>query len=187
MQVLESQGPVKTTGSKVMDNAYAIIDRAGLYHNLTSEAVLMVNDISAMLARKARVGTGTAQRLRQKVARLENELRVVDMLDLLRNIVLNTTDGEKFSFPMKNGRYALCVDGVSRGAFFTMQSLVDDGLPDDWIDGIPTRVYFSEFTAALDPKLLGKKPFPKPITKAVRWIYRNGGIDFVRQEPTAAH
>lgn len=171
----------KSTGCKIMDSALDLLDQAQAYHNLTAEAQKMVTELKSLMVRKQRLSHGaSARRVRQHMAKLKNELGVVDMLDLLRNIVLNTADGEKHSYSMNNGQFALCIDGVSRGAFFTMQSLTDESLPDSWIDGIPPRVYFAEFTAGLDPKLLGTKVYPIPITRAVRWIHRNGGIDALR-------
>lgn len=171
----------KSTGCKIMDSALDLVDRASAYHNLTQEAQKMVTELRSLLVRKQRLSNGaSARRVRQQMAKLNNELAVVDLLDLLRNIVLNTAVGDKFSYPMNNGQFALCIDGVSRGAFFTMQSLTDESLPSEWIDGIPPRVYFAEFTAGLDPKLLGTKCYPIPITRAVRWIHRNGGIDALK-------
>lgn len=178
-----SQSQNKSIGNGTMDYVNSVIDRAETYHNLTADAKALLVELKALNARKSRATGASAKRLRQRCAKLENELGVVELLDLLRNIVLNTADGEKFSFLMNNGHYALCIDGVSRGAFFTMQYVDGRALP-QWIDGIPYRAYFAEFTAGLDPKLLGRKVYPKPITNAARWIFRNGGVNFTRQENT---
>lgn len=186
MLVQENLEQIKSVGCGTMDYVANVIARAEAYHNLTADAKTMLCELKALNARKTRATGASAKRLRQRCAKLENELGVVELLDLLRNIVLNTADGEKFSFLMNNGHYALCVDGVSRGAFFTMQYVAGNDLP-QWIDGVPYRAYFAEFTAALDPKLLGRKVYPKPITNAARWIFRNGGVDFTRLEHVREH